>query len=128
MLKDYIDTIDKILQLIEFAKINNVEQLTIRKIERPNNSENMDIVKYVDEHTIEPIVMQRIKEYFDKNGVMVRKLVHGGTVYDYHNQNICLSNCLTINKDIEDLTIRQIIFFPDGHIRYAWQYLGAILI
>ena len=53
-------------------------------------------------------------------------LPHGAEVYDVAGQNVCISNCLTIEPDTDNL--RQIIVFPDGHIRYDWNYEGAILL
>jgi hypothetical protein len=54
------------------------------------------------------------------------ELVHGAIVYDLHGQNICLTNALTIEPRSDE--IRQLIFFPDGHLRYDWQYKGAIIL
>jgi hypothetical protein len=52
--------------------------------------------------------------------------MHGAIVYDYRGQNVCLTDALTIEPETDK--IRQLIFFPDGHLRYDWQYKGAILI
>jgi hypothetical protein len=52
------------------------------------------------------------------------RLPHGADVYDFRGQNVCLNNCLTPPNSEE---IRQIIFFPDGHLRYDWVYEGAII-
>jgi hypothetical protein len=46
-------------------------------------------------------------------------------VYDVDGQNVCLSNCLSNDPQTGDL--RNLIFFPDGHVRWDWQYQGAIL-
>ena len=42
--------------------------------------------------------------------------------YDMH----AVIDCLTIDPSADD--IRQLIFFPDGHLRYDWQYAGALLL
>jgi len=130
LVKGYIDNINEVLNLIDFARNNKVEQITIRRIERPSNPMNLDVAKYVDEHTVSLETIEYIRKIISEGGTLVRRLVHGGLVYDYHNQNICISNCLTITPDIENSAddIRQIIFFQDGHVRYAWQHLGAILL
>jgi hypothetical protein len=36
-----------------------------------------------------------------------------------------MTNCLTIQPKSEEM--RQIIFYPDGSVRYAWQFSGARL-
>jgi hypothetical protein len=50
-------------------------------------------------------------------------LPHGGSVFDYRDQNVCVTNCLTGTRDPDD--IRQIIFFPNGEISYDWRFKGA---
>ena len=71
-------------------------------------------------------VLLKISKYLEKEGDKLMTLDHGGVVYDLNGQNICLSDCLTIKSNTEDL--RQLIFFPDGHLRYDWQYRGATLL
>ena len=47
-------------------------------------------------------------------------------VYDLDGQNVCLSNCLQPDRNLEE--IRNLIFFPDGHLRHSWDLGGAILL
>ena len=65
-------------------------------------------------------------KYLDANGKHLLNLVHGAKVYDVNGQNVCLTNALTINTNQDE--IRQLIYFPDGHLRYDWQYEGAIIL
>jgi len=125
--KGYIDDVESIDDLVDFAKENEVEQLTVRSISKPNNCRNETIEKYVDEHLISDEEIQEIREFLDKNGDRIMELTHGAIVYDYKDQNICLSNCLTIEPEDKN-QLRQLIFFPDGHLRYDWQHKGAILL
>jgi len=125
MFKGYIDNPEEIQKLVDFAKENDVEQLTVRSIEKPDCSENKDVSGWVDEHRLVDNVVSDVRDYLDAEGTRLRELVHGAIVYDYQGQNICLSNCLT--RDAKDSSIRQLIFFPDGHVRYDWQHPGAIL-
>lgn len=53
-------------------------------------------------------------------------LPHGGMVYDVDGQNSGWGTCLTESTNPED--IRQLIFFPDGHLRYSWKHTGAIIL
>ncbi len=53
-------------------------------------------------------------------------LMHGAVGYDVGGQNVCLTDCLTLDASNED--IRQLIFFPDGRLGYDWQYEGAVLL
>jgi molybdenum cofactor biosynthesis enzyme MoaA len=125
MFKDYIDSPEEVQNLIDFSKENEVEQLTVRSVERPSCSENVEVSNWVDGHKLDDSVVSNVRDYLDEGGTRLRELVHGAVVYDYEGQNICLSNCLT--SDAKDSSIRQLILFPDGHVRYDWQHKGAIL-
>ena len=126
MLKGYVDSIEEVKKMINFAQENKVEQLTIRGVTTPNKSINQDVYDWTKKHLITKGQLIDISEFLEKQGNKIMTLDHGGIVYDYQGQNICLSDCLTIRPDTEDL--RQLIFFPDGHLRYDWQYEGAVLV
>jgi molybdenum cofactor biosynthesis enzyme MoaA len=126
MAKGYIDSIESIDRLVDYAKENRVEQLTVRRVEKPENSRDAEAAKWVMEHYLPKEEIDKMRDYLDSNGKRMMELLHGAVVYDYKGQNICLNNCLTIDPKGE--TIRQLIFFPDGHLRYDWQYEGAILL
>jgi pyruvate-formate lyase-activating enzyme len=126
MAKGYIDNVESIDQLVDFAKENKVEQLTVRRVEKPENSRDEAAANWVTEHYLPKEDIDNIRDYLDNNGTRLMELPHGAVVYDYKGQNICLNNCLTIDPKGE--TIRQLIFFPDGHLRYDWQYEGAVLL
>jgi hypothetical protein len=65
--------------------------------------------------------------FFDHKFQRIMELSHGAIVYDIDGQNVCVSNCL--NTDAVDLgNIRNLIFFPDGHLRYRWDKKGAIIL
>jgi len=124
MVKGYLDNIEEIERLVDFGLEQGVEQLTVRPVDKPNKSENPEIAEWVENHLVNDKI-DGMRDFLDENGTRLRELVHGAIVYDYKGQNICLSNCLTVEAD--DNAIRQIIFFPDGHVRYDWQHKGAIL-
>ena len=69
---------------------------------------------------------KEMEDYLVTNGTKLLELPHGAIVYDVNGQNVCFSNCLTRTDNPEN--IRQLIFFPDGHLRYDWEYKGAILL
>lgn len=122
----YIESVEGLDQLARFARENGVEQLTARSIERPRKSDATPTVQWVTDHALAPETVTQMREFLDEKGARLMELTHGAIVYDYLGQNVCLSNCLTI--DPRDEKIRQLIFFPDGHLRYDWQYPGAILL
>lgn len=124
--RNFIDNVEKLNNLVNFAKLNRVEQLTLTPVNKTDHAEHEDIRKWVDEHYLLPEQFNSIKHYLADNGAMLLKLNHGTIVYDLYGQNICLSNCLTVQPEAEEM--RNLIFFPDGHLRYNWQYPGAILL
>jgi hypothetical protein len=115
LLKDGIDTVEKIQSLIDSCRETGVAQLTIREVAVPMNTEG-------------PIAQYCRSQYagvlaaFEPNcGVLLRELPHGGRIYDVDGQNVCISNCMTTDPK----ETRNLIFFPDGAIRYDWQHKGA---
>lgn len=114
--------------LIDYAKENNVEQLTIRPMSKPDKSEDASVADWVEKHAISNEGWVNIKNLMaDRHSTELMRLAHGAIVYDRRGQNICLSNCLTLKPEERD-EIRQLIFFPDGHLRYDWCNKGAILL
>jgi len=125
LVKDYVDSVEEVVNLADFAKQHGIEQLTVRSVETPSKSEDLGVLAYTKEHKIPQKTIDDTREFLDKEGTRLMELVHGAIVYDYKGQNICLSNCLTIRPN--NNAIRQLIFFPDGHVRYAWTHEGAVL-
>ena len=126
MLKGYIDNPREIRKVIGFCRTNKIKQLTIRPISRPEGAIDTPQALFVKEHTLNEQDQFDIEKDIAKHATPVLHLAHGATVYDFDGQNICLANCLTTNKNEDD--IRQIIFFPDGTISYDWAYKGAVLL
>ena len=126
LIKNYIDSVERILEMVDFIKKNKIEQLTIRNLEKPTNPRNNKISGWIEKNRLEDKELRKIIKYFEENGEALIRFSYGAIVYDLKGQNICLSDCLTMRSDGEEL--RQLIFFPDGHIRYDWQHEGAILI
>lgn len=126
MLRGGIDRVEEVKKLADFAKKNKVEQLTVVPVRAPEKSASQKVKKWVEAHQLSTDEQVRIKCFLGVEGKKLLPLAHGATVYDLHGQNVCLSDCLTENPSTEE--VRQLIFFPDGHLRYDWQYPGAILL
>jgi len=125
MLNGFTDSWHKVQGIRNFCKGYGIEQLTLRSIDSPEKGTGK-IVEWIRNHTLSVEHQQAIKNWIEKEGVPVLQLAHGATIYDVHGQNLCLSNCLT--DDHTDDSMRQLIYFPDGHLRYNWKYEGAILV
>jgi molybdenum cofactor biosynthesis enzyme MoaA len=124
MLRGYIDTPIMVEKLVAQARKLHIEQLTIRSVHAPENGKGKE-VEWIKNNEVDA-VGNGIHHYLRTNATEVLRLPHGAIVYDFDGQNICLSNCLTTNESSENM--RQIIFFPDGSIRYDWKYNGARLL
>lgn len=124
--KEFIDTTKEVKELLKYAKDKKVEQVTIRSINKPDSSENKNIETWTSKHMLDEEELTAIEQFLKREGKQLMKLAYGGIVYDFNGQNVCLSNCLTIDRETDN--IRQLIFFPDGHLRYDWQYEGAIIL
>lgn len=127
MLKGGVHTSRHVDRLITACGDYGVEQLTLREVEKPGNvSANCDVAKYVDQHKPGGAAARMNNYLLMQGATKLLDLPHGGVVFDYHGQNVCIGNCLTGTTDPDD--IRQIIFFPNGQIRYDWRYPGARLL
>jgi hypothetical protein len=124
--KGYIDDSNGLEQLINYSKEHNIEQLTIRPVNTPSKSRNKEVYDWTIDHLLTDFQKEEISNYLQTNGNKILELPHGGIVYDVNGQNVCYTNSLTLDTNPEN--IRQLIFFPDGHLRYDWEYMGAILL
>lgn len=129
MVRGFIDTPEKTAKLCQRGKEWGVEQITVRPVRtvsEEERAENPDVYRWTKKHSLGEKDIRKIHEYLEANAHKLMTLAHGAIVYDLDGQNICLSDALTIRPETED--IRSLIFFPDGHLRFDWQYKGAILV
>ncbi len=123
----YIDSVNEINALLSFANVGCKKkmQVTWRPVQMPEHSRDDKVATRTRELEISDTRVYEISRYFAEIGTVLHKLPHGAIVYDVYGQNFCLSNCLTIATDPEE--VRQIIYV-DGRIIYDWQYEGAIIL
>lgn len=112
-------------RLIGFAKNNNVEQLTLIPVTVPKETGNSPTALWAKKHALKTAQEKEIRNYLEKQGHRLMELPHGAIIYDINAQNVCIADCLTLPKD-EDM--RHLIFYPEGHIAYDWQYKGGVLL
>lgn len=125
MVKDGIDNPAAIKKLMEVAQKWGVEQLTVRPVAMPDVPVDSEVGEATKKMLLSKRKKRRIAKWLAKNATKVMTLPHGALVYDYHGQNICLTDCLTIQPKTDDL--RQIIYENDG-VFFDWRYRGARLI
>ena len=127
--KGWIDSVNEVQRLIRWAHTQKVEQLTIRAITKPEIPSDKTVGDWVTAHQIDEKAMEEIYYHIYLKADRLNTLVHGN-VYAYNlgdgdEQNVCLSDCLTHNPDSNE--IRQLIYCPDGHVRYDWVHDAAIV-
>ncbi|MBI5732521.1 radical SAM protein [Candidatus Jorgensenbacteria bacterium] len=128
MANGFIDSREKILSLLSFAKTNRIEQLTVTPVNKPDeeHSHSGEVWQWTNAHHLTDEQVLDITQLIEQKGSHLLTLQHGARVFDVAGQNICLNSCLTMHQAGEDL--RNLIFHPDGHLRYYWQYEGATLL
>jgi len=87
---------------------------------------NKEAWNWTNSHHLTEEQLKDIIRLLKAEATPIMTLAHGAIVYDLYGQNICLNHCLSVQPDAEEM--RNLIFFPDGHLRYYWQYPGAILL
>lgn len=134
MMKPYVNSVEKIDEVVDFCLENEVEQLSIRPVRRPcvlnsNTESARSVFDWVEKNELSTQQEEAIARHFhnDSRARLLRTLVHGARVYDYRGQNLCLTDCLTSEAENGD-EIRQLIFFSGGKIAYDWQSPAASII
>lgn len=125
LIKSGLDKIAKVKKLIKMAKLWKVEQLTLRKLAIPDKAVENVVKVWSLKHRLSQKYYDSIANLLVKEGVRISTYDYGGEVFDVDGQNVCFTNALTLSPDSE--AFRQVIFFPDGHLRFDWQYQGAII-
>lgn len=125
--KGWIDTPEAVARFIEVANAMMVEQITFRSIKTGSvRGRGPEVYNWTKEHAVD---MRPIQKMVEARSTRLESLVHGN-VYAYQlddgtEQNVCLSDCLTRNP--KGNVIRQLIYCPDGHVRYDWEHEAAIV-
>jgi molybdenum cofactor biosynthesis enzyme MoaA len=125
MLGDVVGSWDRLAEVVDWCREHAVEQLTVREVTEPPESEDPGVSGWIAKHKVPAESVEEMKKKLFARGKKLLTLPHGAVVFDLDGQNVCFNNCLTPPQDDQ---IRQIIFFPDGHLRYDWVYRGAILL
>ena len=125
LLDGYIDSASKLEKLIEFGLENQVEQISVRPVDKPKESRNEVVYSWTLEKHLKDHQKSEMLDYLQTQGTLIKELIHGGRIYDVKGQNICFTGCLTLEPKNAD--IRNLIYFPDGHLRTSWEHMGAII-
>jgi molybdenum cofactor biosynthesis enzyme MoaA len=116
MLKDYIDSPEEVIKLIDFSKQNGVFQLTLRRADRPASSLDESVSRFVDENRLDETESKAV----EAKGSFVYALPHGASVYEIDGQNVSISTGLSRSGESGEC-VRQLIFFPQGWLTTSWE-------
>lgn len=133
MQKGMVDSVDRVKEVVQWCKYNKVEQCTVRPIRKPEQTADGECAAYVEEYGLEQHQIDAIHNWLSQKGRVLLRFTcgdHVAIVYDIDGQNIAEFDCLTVNGTNDD--IRTLIYFPAedcelAHVRYDWQYEGAVL-
>ena len=130
MVKGFIDSVETLKDMISYAKANSVEQLTFTPVNRTSGNRGDKYWKWAQANALDTRSLNCIRHYFHGGSktTILMHLSHGATICDFDGQNVCLSECLNTGSQARHSELRNLIFFPDGHLRYDWQYSGAVLL
>lgn len=126
LIKDHIDTPKEAQKMVAAAQNWGVEQVSLRPVAAPEKSESEKYKIDTVNMMLTPKKIADINAWLEKDGQLLLSYGHNSRIFDVNGQNVCLTDALTIKPGTDD--IRQMIFFPDGHIRFDWQYKGAIIL
>lgn len=131
--KGIVDAPERLDNVIQWAKSHQVEQLTVRPIRKPDNNAvaegGEETAQYIAEHGVDGKTIRWLREHILIYGTHLLTLMNGNhqaLVYDVNGQNVCMSDCLTVEPNGDD--IRTLIFYNDGSLYYDWAYKGARLL
>lgn len=126
MMRGGVDSPKALERVIDWCRANDVAHLKVQTLRKPKRTEDAEGSAFVAEHGLDDAALGGIADWLSVRGTVVMRLMHGALVYDVDGQNVCLSDCLTVEQETDD--IRTLIYYADGRLAYDWQYDGAILL
>ena len=133
MQKGFVDSPERVKEVVDWCREHGVAQSTIRPIRRPEHKPKKvwtDADRWVHLHGLDPEDERDISEWVKKNGHRIYAFTAGDHtfyVYDINGQNLCEADCLTVSDSPD--TIRTEILYPrKGKTIFHWQFpTSAIL-
>ena len=125
LLDGYLGDTNSVTEMIRAAKQWGVEQLTLTPVNAPAKSADATTKKWVKEHRVNSLWLDDIQQTLNCSPLLWT-LPHGAPVYDVGGQNVCFNSCLSRRR--RSRTFRNLIFYPDGHLRTDWDHEGSILL
>ena len=114
--------------------INNIQQLSFRKVVKPNFVDN-DVVRnkevedWIHQNHADEMYDRFIRELMESDKYkhhLIRTLPYGVPIYSYRGTSVTFFDyCIQDNNNTED--IRSLIYQEDGHLYTSWNSKASIL-
>ena len=126
MIIESVSTADDVMDMVDFAKSMDVEQLSFGPVTAPESSASADAKRWVGGHALTGWTLDDIIGEIDGKYTKLMTLPNGAVIYDVEGISVCFRDCLSNNPESDDL--RQIIYYPNGRVMYDCRYKGAVLL
>lgn len=125
MIKGYIDSTSEVENMLNFAKLNNVDEVSLLPVNEPDISYDPEVSKWIDDNRLSSEQLTAIQSFIEKNSTLIKSFKFGAKVYDFQGQNVCVTDCVA--KMPEGEGQRRIIFYPKGAISHDWDDKTTII-
>lgn len=108
--------------LFIWAKENNIDQVTFRKIYK--SGDNVES-KWIEEHEFEDRKFSTIKDYVKLNGRPITRLPYGYIQFSVHGISTVIDDNCMAKENIEEM--KYAILRPNGHLYSRWDDTGSLI-
>jgi hypothetical protein len=121
--------IDWVKEILNDGSVK-ADQYTFRIIDVPPVAEIKDYTKiagWIRKNKLNDKELDKINRYVQDNGIFIRKLNWGASIYDVNGFSVAIVDCLQKPTGNDD-DIRSVIFMPNAHVYSSWELKGSILL
>lgn len=125
MMKGYIDSSEEVKKMLEFAKTNAVDEVSLLPVNEPDISYDQEASSWVNENRLTEDQIRDINSFVEENSTLLKTFGFGARVYSFGGQNVCITDCVA--KVPEGQGERRLIFYPNGAISRDWDDRATIV-
>lgn len=116
--------------IVHACQANYLEQLTFRRLSVPSHPRDTTIANWIENHAPDKLWewwVDMINQGLKKEGILLRQLNHGVTVWDYQGLSLSWSD-YCIQETNQGNNVRSLIFQGDGHLYTSWNSKASIIL
>jgi pyruvate-formate lyase-activating enzyme len=118
LMRDFIDNKEEVQKMLEFAKLNEVDEVSLLPVNTPDISYDQEVSDWIATNHLSLEEQQSIQLFIEENSTLLRTFGFGAKVYDFAGQSVCITDCVA--KMPEDQGQRRLIYYPKGAISHDW--------